>query len=77
MYTVVDDVFRISVRNLVEFMCTSGDIDNRDVSVPDVKVMQEGARIHRKIQHSMGSSDRKSTRLNSSHRLESRMPSSA
>ena len=56
MYTAVDDVFRISVRNLVEFMCTSGDIDNRDVSVPDVKVMQEGARIHRKIQHSMGSS---------------------
>ena len=53
MYTAVDDVFRISVRNLVEFMCTSGDIDNRDVSVPDVKVMQEGARIHRKIQHSM------------------------
>ena len=56
MYIAVDDVFRISVRNLVEFMCTSGDIDNRDVSVPDVKVMQEGARIHRKIQHSMGSS---------------------
>ena len=26
---------------------------------------------------SMGKSDRKSTRLNSSHRLESRMPSSA
>lgn len=56
MYTAVDDTFRISVRNLVEFMCSSGDIDNRDVSVPDVKVMQEGARIHRKIQHSMGSS---------------------
>lgn len=56
MYTAVDDTFRISVRNLVEFMCASGDIDNRDVSVPDVRVMQEGARIHRKIQHSMGSS---------------------
>ena len=56
MYTAVDDIFRISVRNLVEFMCASGDIDNRDVSVPDVRVMQEGARIHRKIQHSMGSS---------------------
>ena len=35
MYTAVDDTFRISVRNLVEFMCASGDIDNRDVSVPD------------------------------------------
>ena len=56
MYTAVDDTFRISVRNLVEFMCASGDIDNRDVSVPDVRVMQEGARIHRNIQHSMGSS---------------------
>lgn len=54
MYTVVNDTFRISVRNLVEFMCASGDIDNREVSVPDVKVMQEGARIHRKIQRSMG-----------------------
>ena len=39
MYTAVDDTFRISVRNLVEFMCASGDIDNRDVSVPDVRVM--------------------------------------
>ena len=40
MYTAVDDTFRISVRNLVEFMCASGDIDNRDVSVPDVRVMR-------------------------------------
>ena len=47
MYIAVDDVFRISVRNLVEFMCTSGDLDNRVVAVPDVKVMQEGARIDR------------------------------
>ena len=55
MYTVVSNTFRMSVRSLVEFMCTSGDIDNRNVSVPDVRIMQEGARIHRKIQHSMGS----------------------
>lgn len=44
MYIAVDDVFRISVRNLVEFMCTSGDIVNRDVSFPMVKVMAGGGK---------------------------------
>ena len=55
MYTVDNNEFRISVRNLVEFMCAEGDIDNSEPGVSDVSVMQEGARIHRKIQHSMGS----------------------
>lgn len=43
---------KISVRNLVEFILREGDIDNR-VSrlLPDA--MQEGSRIHRKIQKSM------------------------
>ena len=35
-------------------MCAEGDIDNRNTGSNDVKIMQEGARIHRKIQHSMG-----------------------
>ena len=52
MYVIKDNTFNISVRNLVEFMCLGGDIDNRDTGVADVKVMQEGARLHRKIQHS-------------------------
>ena len=30
MYSVNGNCFRISVRNLVEFMCAEGDIDNRN-----------------------------------------------
>ncbi|MDR2889842.1 MAG: ATP-dependent DNA helicase [Lachnospiraceae bacterium] len=44
----------ISVRNLVEFILRSGNIDNRRSSVPD-NAMQEGGRIHRMIQRRMGS----------------------
>lgn len=44
----------VSVRNLVEFLLRSGDIDNtRGYKDPDA--MQEGSRIHRKIQKSMPS----------------------
>lgn len=47
---------RISVRNLVEFILRSGDIDNRRGGGPmDKDAMQEGSRIHRKIQGKMGS----------------------
>jgi Rad3-related DNA helicase len=42
----------VSVRNLVEFILRSGDIDNRKAHT-DTDAMQEGARIHRKIQKSM------------------------
>ena len=45
---------KISVRNLVEFMLRYGDIDNTH-GTGDVNAMLEGARIHRKIQKSMGS----------------------
>lgn len=55
MYVIVKNVLRISVRNLVEFLCTSGDIDKRSTGISDVHAMQEGARIHRKIQHAAGS----------------------
>lgn len=44
---------RISVRNLVEFILRSGDIDNRRTSSPE-SAMQEGGRIHRMIQRRMG-----------------------
>ncbi|MCD7715625.1 MAG: ATP-dependent DNA helicase [Lachnospiraceae bacterium] len=46
---------RISVRNLVEFILRAGDIDNRRGSFGDKEAMQEGSRIHRKIQKEMGS----------------------
>ncbi len=44
---------RTSVRNLVEFILRSGDIDNRK-STGGVDSMQEGGRIHRMIQRRMG-----------------------
>jgi len=45
---------KISVRNFVEFMLRSGDIDNRK-HVGSENAMVEGGRIHRMIQRSMGS----------------------
>ncbi|MDD6666979.1 MAG: ATP-dependent DNA helicase [Lachnospiraceae bacterium] len=48
-------VLHISVRNLVEFLLRSGDIDDRVGSRDPYKSMQAGSRIHRKIQRSMGS----------------------
>ncbi len=47
-------VIRISVRNLVEFIMRSGDIDNR-IAASDPDAMLMGGRIHRKIQRQMGS----------------------
>lgn len=45
---------RISVRNLVEFILRSGDIDNRRASLDTMEAMQAGSRLHRKIQKKMG-----------------------
>ncbi len=46
---------RISVRSLVEFILRSGDIDNRRGAFAQKEAMQEGSRIHRRIQGRMGS----------------------
>ncbi|MCR4585378.1 MAG: ATP-dependent DNA helicase [Lachnospiraceae bacterium] len=43
----------LSVRDLVEFVFRSGDIDNRRTVSPE-KAMQEGSRLHRMLQRSMG-----------------------
>ena len=56
MYLIKNNNIRISVRNLVEFICCGGDIDNRTSGMSDMKAMQEGTRIHKKIQKSMGPS---------------------
>ncbi len=45
---------RISVRNLVEFILRSGDLDNRR-GAADKEAMLKGSRLHRKIQSQMGS----------------------
>ena len=45
---------RISVRNLVEFVLRSGDLDNRRTAGAKREAMQAGSRLHRKIQRRMG-----------------------
>jgi DNA excision repair protein ERCC-2 len=44
---------RISVRNLVEFILRSGDLDNSGTR-NEVEAMQAGSRLHRKLQKQMG-----------------------
>lgn len=51
---MTDRTVKISVRNLVEFLLRSGDIDNRRQAGSD-NAMAEGGRIHRMIQRRMGS----------------------
>ncbi|MBR5128062.1 MAG: ATP-dependent DNA helicase, partial [Roseburia sp.] len=48
-------IIKISVRNLVEFILREGDIDNRFGRGASAEAMQEGTRIHRKIQRRKGS----------------------
>ena len=43
----------ISVRNLVEFILRSGDITTSDSGLADPDAMQEGTRIHKKLQKKM------------------------
>ena len=45
---------RISVRNLVEFILRSGDLDHRHRGGRDTDSMLEGSRIHRKLQKAAG-----------------------
>lgn len=47
-------IIKISVRNLVEFILREGDIDNRRGKAASAEAMQEGSRMHRKIQRRMG-----------------------
>ncbi|MBQ5431093.1 MAG: ATP-dependent DNA helicase [Lachnospiraceae bacterium] len=47
---------KISVRSLVEFVLRSGDIREGSGGMSPLSAMQEGSRIHRKIQRSQGSS---------------------
>lgn len=50
-----EQIIKISVRNLVEFILREGDIDNRTIGSMERDAMQQGSRIHRKIQKRMGS----------------------
>lgn len=63
-----DKKIRISVRNLVEFVLRSGDIDNRRSAGDQKEAMQAGSRLHRKIQKKMGAGYRAEVSLK--HRVE-------
>ncbi|MCR5743819.1 MAG: ATP-dependent DNA helicase [Lachnospiraceae bacterium] len=54
MIRYANQIFRISVRQLVEFVLSSGDLDNRRGTRRE-QAMLEGTRIHKKIQQEMGS----------------------
>lgn len=55
MFSIKNGELKISVRNLVEFIYRTGNIDNRVGGVSETDAMQAGSRIHKKIQKSMGS----------------------
>lgn len=54
---------RISVRDLVEFVLRSGDLDNRRSAAAEKDAMQAGSRLHRKIQKRMGADYRSEVSL--------------
>ena len=60
---------RLSVRELVEFLLRSGDIDRRRGTSPE-KLMQEGSRLHRMIQRGMGEAYRAEVPLRTSYATE-------
>lgn len=66
---VPKEEIRISVRNFVEFLLRTGDIDNRIQSAPE-NAMQEGSRIHRMIQKRMGAEYRSEVSLRYTHPTE-------
>lgn len=45
---------KLSVRNLVEFIMRSGDLSTSQTGLKDPDAMQEGTRIHQKLQRRMG-----------------------
>lgn len=49
-----ETLVRVSVRNFVEFLLRSGDIDQRRGAFKERDAMAEGSRLHRKIQGRMG-----------------------
>lgn len=50
----MNNLIKISVRNLVEFILVSGDIDNERIGMDSMEAMLAGGRLHRKIQKQKG-----------------------
>lgn len=57
-------IIKVSVRELVEFICRSGDIDSRRSGGGDLAAMREGTRVHRAIQSRQGAEYTPEVRLN-------------
>ena len=54
MHKIEENTVRLSVRELVEFVLKSGDIDNRRSGPAIQEAMLEGAAVHRRLQQSEG-----------------------
>ncbi len=65
----VKEQIKVSVRELVEFILRSGDIDNRHHASSE-NAMQEGSRIHRMIQKRMGAAYQAEVTLRYTHSAE-------
>lgn len=67
MFSITDGELKISVRNLVEFIYRTGNIDNRVGGVSETDAMQAGSRIHKKIQKAMGTGYRAEVSMQNSY----------
>ena len=65
------DMVKISVRNLVEFIFRSGDLNSTGSGVRDTEAMQAGSNLHRKIQRRMGPEYQAEVPLFADHILKS------
>ncbi len=65
------EIIKISVRNLVEFIFREGDINRSEPGSFEVDSMQQGSRLHRKIQKKMGSNYEAEVPLFIDHNLQS------
>lgn len=65
-------IYKISVRNLVEFILRSGDIQASSGALRDPDAMQEGTKIHQKLQRKMGSNYRSEVSLSADFSITAR-----
>ena len=70
MKQIKEKEIRISVRELVEFVLRSGDIDSRSRGGREKEAMVEGGKLHRKIQRRMGAGYEAEVTLKESFPLE-------
>ena len=54
MQKITENIVRLSVRDLVEFVCRSGDIDTRRSGTRIQEAMLVGAEAHRRVQNAQG-----------------------